>query len=220
MAGRKALNMRLRSLLLMLASLTMVLALSACGSSEESGTQEGGGDQGGNTKTEKKEDTQQEESTEQAAVPQDKTLKVNVPKMQNVNNATVPNVPYTQQAIDSGVAEQALKNNAAIHVDSTGYPWEEEANVYLAGHALGYQNTPSWRAFRDIGNLKKGDKIFVEDANGKQYTYEVFRESFNVAPTQVEVIQPKEGRNILSLQSCTLPDYQNRVIVQAELVNA
>lgn len=220
MAGRKALNVRLRSLLLMLASLTMVLALSACGSSEESEDDQSSGDQGENTKTEKKEDTQQEESTEQAAVPQDKTLKVNVPKMQNVNNATVPNVPYTQQAIDSGVAEQALKNNAAIHVDSTGYPWEEEANVYLAGHALGYQNTPSWRAFRDIGNLKKGDKIFVEDANGKQYTYEVFRESFNVAPTQVEVIQPKEGRNILSLQSCTLPDYQNRVIVQAELVNA
>ncbi len=220
MAGRKALNVRLRSLLLMLASLTMVLALSACGSSEESEDDQSSGDQGENTKTEKKEDTQQEESTEQAAVPQDKTLKVNVPKMQNVNNATVPNVPYTQQAIDSGVAEQALKNNAAIHVDSTGYPWEEEANVYLAGHALGYQNTPSWRAFRDIGNLKKGDKIFVEDANGKQYTYEVFRESFNVTPTQVEVIQPKEGRNILSLQSCTLPDYQNRVIVQAELVNA
>lgn len=220
MAGRKALNVRLRSLLLMLASLTMVLALSACGSSEESEDDQSSGDQGENTKTEKKEDTQQEESTEQAAVPQDKTLKVNVPKMQNVNNATVPNVPYTQQAIDSGVAEQALKNNAAIHVDSTGYPWEEEANVYLAGHALGYQNTPSWRAFRDIGNLKKGDKIFVEDANGKQYTYEVFRESFNVAPTQVEVIQPKEGRNILSLQSCTLPDYQNRVIVQAELVDA
>ncbi|CAN5661372.1 hypothetical protein BH20ACT11_BH20ACT11_10260 [soil metagenome] len=220
MAGRKALNVRLRSLLLMLASLTMVLALSACGSSEESEDDQSSGDQGENTKTEKKEDTQQEESTEQAAVPQDKTLKVNVPKMQNVNNATVPNVPYTQQAIDSGVAEQALKNNAAIHVDSTGYPWEEEANVYLAGHALGYQSTPSWRAFRDIGNLKKGDKIFVEDANGKQYTYEVFRESFDVAPTQVEVIQPKEGRNILSLQSCTLPDYQNRVIVQAELVDA
>lgn len=206
----------------MLASLTMVLALSACGSSEESEDDQSSGDQGGNTQTEESngETTQQEQSTEQAAVPQDKTLKVNVPKMQNVNNATVPNVPYTQQAIDSGVAEQALKNNAAIHVDSTGYPWEEEANVYLAGHALGYQNTPSWRAFRDIGNLKKGDKIFVEDANGKQYTYEVFRESFNVTPTQVEVIQPKEGRNILSLQSCTLPDYQNRVIVQAELVNA
>ncbi len=220
MAGRKALNMRLRSLLLMLASLTMVLALSACGSSEESGTQEGGGDQGGKTKTENNEDTQQEQSTEQAAVPQDKTLKVTVPNMQNVKNATVPDVPYTQQAIDSGVAEQALKNHAAIHVQSTGFPWEEEANVYLSGHALGYQNTPSWHAFRDIGNLKKGDKIFVEDANGKQYTYEVFRESFNVAPTQVEVIQPKEGRNILSLQSCTLPDYQNRVIVQAELVNA
>jgi sortase A len=207
----------------MLASLTMVLALSACGSSEESGDEEGGSqDQDENAQQEdtQQEDTQQEETAEQAAAPQDKTLKVNVPKMQNVNNAEVPNVPYTQQAIDNGVAEQALKNHAAIHVESTGYPWEEEANVYLAGHALGYENTPSWQAFRDIGNLEEGDKIFVEDANGKEYTYEVFRESFDVEPTQVEVIQPQEDRNILSLQSCTLPDYEDRVIVQAELVES
>lgn len=217
--------MRSKNLLLIVACVTLVFALSACGSSEESGSNGGGGNQDGENGSTQSENTQkgntkQQETTEQVAVPQDKTLKVSVPKMQNVNNATIPNVPYTQQAIDSGVAEQALKNNAAIHVDSTGYPWEEEANVYLAGHALGYQNTPSWHAFRDLDNLKKGDKIFVEDANGKEYTYEVFRESFDVEPTQVEVIQPKEGRNILSLQSCTLPDYQDRVIVQAELVEA
>ncbi|WP_047865196.1 class E sortase [Rubrobacter aplysinae] len=219
--------MRPRSLLLILACVTLVFALSACGSSEESGSG-GGQDQSGDTQKEEEnkgektqqESTRQKESTEQAAAPQDKTLKVSVPKMQNVNNATIPNVPYTQQAINNGVAEQGLKNHAAIHVDSTGYPWQEEANVYLAGHALGYENTPSWHAFRDLDNLKKGDKIFVEDANGKQYTYEVFRESFDVEPTQVEVIQPKEGRNILSLQSCTLPDYEDRVIVQAELVEA
>jgi sortase A len=217
--------MRSRSLLLILACVTLVFALSACGSSQQSGSNGGEGNQDQGGKSEKtqsdnaqKENTKQQKTTEQAAAPQDKTLKVTVPKMQNVKNATIPNVPYTQQAIDSGVAEQALKNHAAIHVDSTGYPWQKEANVYLAGHALGYQNTPSWHAFRDLDNLKKGDKIFVEDANGKQYTYKVFRESFDVKPTQVEVIQPKKGRNILSLQSCTLPDYQERVIVQAELV--
>jgi len=215
--------MRLKNLLFILACATVAFALSACGSSGESGNEGGGNqDQADETQSEDagQQDTGQEQTAEQAEAPQDKTLTVTVPKMQNVKNAEFPNVPYTQQAIDSGVAEQALRNHTGIHVESTGYPWEEEANVYLAGHALGYQNTPSWHAFRDLGKLEEGDRIFVEDANGKRYTYEVFQESFNVAPTQVEVIQPKEGRNILSLQSCTLPDYEERVIVQAELVES
>lgn len=206
--------MRLRNLLLILACTLLAFALVGCGSSGESG---GGGGQEQEQQAQSEDNQQQEESSEQVEAPEDKTLKVTVPEMQNVKNAEVPNVPYTQEAIDNGTAEQALRDHAAIHVDSTGYPWEEEANVYLAGHALGYQNTPSWHAFRDLGQLQEGDEIFVEDANGNEYTYEVFRESFVVDPTDVEVIQPEEGRNILSLQSCTLPDYERRVIVQAEL---
>lgn len=213
--------MRLKKLLFMLVAVAAALSLSACGSSEE-GSGGSGGNSGGEEQSQGGE-TQQQETTanesEEASIepPEDKSLTVTVPGMENVKNAEMPNVPYTQQAIDSGVAEQALKENAGIHVDGTGYPWQEEANVYLAGHALGYENTPSWHAFRDIGELEEGDEIYVEDANGNEYTYEVFRESFDVKPTQVEVIQPQEDRNILSLQSCTLPDYQDRVIVQAEL---
>ena len=212
--------MRLKKLLLMLVAVAAALSLSACGSSEE-GSGGSGGDSGGEEQSQSGETRQETTAneSEEASIepPEDKSLTVTVPEMKNVKNAEMPNVPYTQQAIDSGVAEQALKENAGIHVDGTGYPWQEEANVYLAGHALGYQNTPSWHAFRDIGKLEEGDEIYVEDANGNEYTYEVFRESFNVEPTQVEVIQPQEDRNILSLQSCTLPDYQDRVIVQAEL---
>jgi len=31
------------------------------------------------------------------------------------------------------------------------------------------------------------------------------------------VLKPVKGKNILSLQTCTLPDYSDRVIYQAEL---
>lgn len=205
--------MRLKTLLLTLITTVMALSLSACGSSDEAtgGGGSRGGGSGGEEQTRSGE-TQRETTGETPEVPEDKSLEVNIPKMQNVKNAEVPNATYDD--------EQALKENAAIHVDSTGYPWQDEANVYLAGHALGFRNTPSWKAFRDLDKLKKGDEIQVEDANGKEYTYEVFRESFDVEPTQVEVIQPQEGRNILSLQSCTLPDYEDRVIVQAELKEA
>jgi sortase A len=33
------------------------------------------------------------------------------------------------------------------------------------------------------------------------------------------VTDPIEGKNILTLQTCTLPDYSQRLIVQAELIN-
>jgi len=65
--------------------------------------------------------------------------------------------------------------------------------------------------------LEEGDKIFVTDADGKRYVYKVFRE-FIVPPTQVSVTRPLEGRNVLTLQTCTLPDYSKRLIVQAEKV--
>lgn len=199
--------MRLKTLLLMLACATTAFALSGCGSSEESGSGGEGGEQ--DRSQTQAEDTQREDTAERAEAPEDKSLTVSIPEMQNVDQAEVPNAAYND--------EQALRDHAAIHVASTGYPWQEVANVYLAGHALGYQGTPSWHAFRDLGQLEEGDEIYVTDANGTEYTYEVFRESFDVEPTQVEVIQPIEGRNILSLQSCTLPDYEDRVIVQAEL---
>jgi sortase A len=104
-----------------------------------------------------------------------------------------------------------------VHLRGTGHPWEREANVYIAGHRLGYPGTDSFLAFWDLNRVENGDKIFLTDADGKRYVYKVFRE-FVVAPTQVSVTRPLEGRNIVTLQTCTLPDYSRRLIVQAEKV--
>ncbi len=144
-----------------------------------------------------------------AGGPEDKTLTVTIPKMSRVENATIPST--------AGDDEQALKENAAIHLEGTGFPWQEEANVYLAGHRLGYPNTDSFLAFWDLDALENGDEVVVTDADGKDYTYRVFEE-FVVGPADVEVTRPVPGKNILSLQTCTLPDYSQRLIVQAELV--
>ena len=119
-------------------------------------------------------------------------------------------IPYTV-----GDDEEALKNNAAIHLEGTGHPWDQEANVYIAGHRLGYPNTNSFLAFWDIDVLKNGDEVILTDANGKEYRYEVFKQ-FEVAPTDVHVTEPIEGKNIVTLQTCTLAYYSNRLLVQAE----
>ncbi|MDQ3378388.1 MAG: sortase [Actinomycetota bacterium] len=40
-----------------------------------------------------------------------------------------------------------------------------------------------------------------------------------VNPDAYSVTQPVPGRSIVSLQTCTLPDYSQRLIVQAELTS-
>ena len=144
-----------------------------------------------------------------ASGPKDKTLKLTVPKMSQLENDPVPTVPGTNL--------QALGSHAAIHLAGTGFPWDEEANVYLAGHRLGYPRTDSFLAFFDLNKLEAGDQVYITDANGTKYTYEVFRE-FTVSPTDLSVTKAVPDKNILTLQTCTLPDYSQRLIVQAELV--
>ena len=152
--------------------------------------------------------TTQEEQA--AGGPEDKTLTVTVPAMSRIENDAIPDA--------EGDDEESLKNYAGIHLQGTGFPWQEEANVYIAGHRLGYPNTESFLAFWDQDNVQVGDEIYVTDANGKEYTYRVF-ESLIVDPTDLWEIDPVPGRNILTLQTCTLPDYAQRIITRAELVN-
>ena len=151
-----------------------------------------------------------QQSTQDTGGPQDKSLAVTVPKMDRVEDSTVPDA--------AGDDEEALGDYAAIHLKGTGFPWQEEANVYLAGHRLGYPNTDSFLAFWDLDELQNGDEVFVEDADGAEYTYRVF-DSFVVNPDDTWVTDPVPGRNILTLQTCTLPDYSQRLIVQAELIS-
>jgi sortase A len=141
--------------------------------------------------------------------PENKMLRMTIPKMDQIRNDAVP------YAVSDD--EDAFHDNAAVHLRGTGNPWDRVANVYVAGHRLGYPGSNSWLAFWDLNVLGKGDRIFITDAAGKRYVYKVFR-VFIVGPDEVSVTKPLEGKNILSLQTCTLPDYSKRLIVQAEKV--
>ena len=142
-------------------------------------------------------------------VPRDKTLRVTVPKMNRIQNSTIP---YT-----GGTNESAFRTHAGVHLRGTGFPWQRQANVYIAGHRLGYPGTHSWLAFWDLNEVDVGDRIFVTDAMGRRYVYKVFKD-FIVDPKDVFVTRSPKGKNILTLQTCTLPDYSRRLIIQAERV--
>jgi sortase A len=142
-------------------------------------------------------------------IPKDKTLRITIPSMRRIHNSTIP---YA-----GGTDENAFRNNSGVHVRGTGFPWQRQANVYIAGHRLGYVGTPSFLAFWDLNKVDVGDRIFVTDSTGRRYVYKVFKD-FVVDPNDVFVLRPLRGKNILTLQTCTLPDYSRRLIVQAERV--
>ncbi len=143
--------------------------------------------------------------------PEEKTLKLTVPKMDRVQNVPVYDAAKNEY-------EDALHDGTA-HVKGTGFPWQERANVYIAGHRVGYPGTKSNLVFWDLDKLQKGDEILLTDADGERYTYKVFRR-FVVDPGAVRVLRPVAGKNVVSLQTCALPDYSERLVVQAELQKA
>ena len=161
------------------------------------------------SKKETGENSAEKKDEKAVPVPEDKTLWVTVPKMSRIEDAAVPST--------TGDDEDSLKDYAGIHLEGTGFPWQDEANVYIAGHRLGYPSTDSFLAFWDLNNVEKGDEVYVKDAMGRSYTYRVFKESV-VGPDDTFVTRPQKGRNIVTLQTCTLPDYSERLIIQAEKV--
>ena len=147
--------------------------------------------------------------TDSTPAPSDDMLRLTVPKMQRAKNVPV----YTAPAND----EQKL-GAGAIRLNTTGYPWDAGSNVYIAGHRLGYPNTKSFLVFYDLNKLQNGDRVVLRDTAGTRYIYQVYNR-FVTTPNDLSVTQPV-GKNIVSLQTCTLPDYSQRLIVQAELVES
>ena len=65
--------------------------------------------------------------------------------------------------------------------------------MYIAGHRIGFPGTRSNLAFYDLEDLKNGDKVYLEDAEGRKYTYEVY-EKLVVEPANLSVIKPDRGQ--------------------------
>ena len=140
--------------------------------------------------------------------PRDQDMTLTVPSMKRVKEVPV---------YGGGVEDETALHNGTLHVKDTGFPWESEANVYIAGHRLGYPRTDSFLVFWDLNELERGRRVLLTDSENTRYVYRVFDRRI-VGPNEVSVKKPIEGKNILSLQTCTLPDYKERLVVQAELV--
>jgi sortase A len=138
----------------------------------------------------------------------DDTMKLSIPSMKHVDNVPV----YTAAAHN-----QPALRNGTLHLAGTGFPWQREANVYIAGHRLGYPRTKSFMVFWDLNRLRMGRRVVLTDSEGERYIYRVY-DRFVLGPDDASATKPVAGRSVVSLQTCTLPNYKDRLIVRAELV--
>jgi sortase A len=142
--------------------------------------------------------------------PSKSTMTLTVPEMRRVDRVPV----YTGAVNDKGAL-----HDGTLHLNSTGFPWQTGANVYIAGHRMGFPGTRSYLVFWDLNTLEDGDKVILTDTNGTRYTYSVFRSVILNPDDASYITRPVPGKSIVSLQTCTLPDYAQRLIVQAELTD-
>jgi sortase A len=124
-------------------------------------------------------------------------------------------------------AAQSAMDYGAIKLPHTAFPWQDNANTYIAAHRLGWPGTASDHQFYNLPLLAEGDVIYLGDVNGTTYTYEVtgFKE---ITPDETWVTTPQPGRDMVSLQTCienfgdywTMgPNWYVRYIVQADRVS-
>lgn len=129
---------------------------------------------------------------------------------------TVPEIGIKDLEIHNSSSEEDL-DDSAIHLPETGFPWQPGANTYLAGHRMGFFGTDSFLVFFRLNELAAGDEILLEDPAGGRYSYRV-TETLVVGPQDTRVLETVPGKSIVSLQTCTLPDYSERLVVRGERV--
>ena len=137
--------------------------------------------------------------------PADDTLYLTIPKI-GLKDLTVYN-SYSEANLDASL----------IHLPDAGFPWQPGANSYIAGHRMGYFGTDSFLVFLRLNELNPGDEITLKDSLGRGYAYRVTGQMV-MGPGDVGVMDPVMGKSVISLQTCTLPDYSDRLIVRGEMV--
>jgi sortase A len=132
---------------------------------------------------------------------------------------TVPRLGLKDVAVPTGSRQAELDREGILRLRGSGLPWIDGSNTFITGHALGFPRTRVPYAFYKLDDMKPGDEIFIEDRDGRRYTFMVY-DLMTVEPNDFWTTYPVEGKTVVSLQSCTpIPTFENRLIVRAELAS-
>jgi sortase A len=116
-------------------------------------------------------------------------------------------------------ADLEVLDRGLMHEPETSLPSDGGAqrNVFLAGHYLGYPGTASHLVFYNLDKLRHGDEAILEDRGGRTYRYRV-SEAFGATPHDSWVMGQVRVRDMLTLQTCIPPTFEDRLIVRADRV--
>ncbi len=136
---------------------------------------------------------------------------------------TIPRLGLYDHTVRN-IGSQAALDVGAIKLPSTAFPWQRgDTNTFIICHRLGFPGTQSYNQCLNLPSMRRGDEIFLKDANGRVYKYRV-TQMFAATPYDAWVTKPVKGREIVSLETCieNLGDYyalgphwQGRLIVRA-----
>jgi sortase A len=132
---------------------------------------------------------------------------------------TIPKLGMKNVSLGDSPDQAVLDREGIIHLGGTDFPWQDDSNTYIVGHAIGYPGGRIPEAFRHLADLRDGDRVTLRDADGEKYRYRVYKRLL-VDPTDIWVTEPVEGKdNIVSLQTCyPEPTFEKRLVVRAELI--
>ena len=116
----------------------------------------------------------------------------------------------------SSASLEAL-DRGLMHEPESSLPWDRGAqrNVFIAGHYLGWPGTASHLVFYNLDKLRRGDEVALKDRQGRVYRYRV-SESFEATPEDSWVMGQERGRDMLTLQTCTPPTFEDRLVIRAD----
>ena len=131
---------------------------------------------------------------------------------------TVEAMGIRDAPVFDSVGAWALEHGVGHHPE-TSMPWSgtPQRNVYLAGHRLGFPGTASHLIFYRLDELGRGDEIVLKDRDGERYRYRV-TEVFEADPEDSWVMGQIRERDMLTLQTCTGPNWSRRLIVRADRI--
>lgn len=132
---------------------------------------------------------------------------------------TVPRLGLKNVAVPTGSKQAELDREGIMRLRGSGLPWIAGSNTFITGHALGFPRTRVPYAFYKLDEMRPGDEIFIEDTDGRRYTFRVY-DRLTVEPDDYWVTYPVEGMTVVSLQSCTpIPTFEYRLVIRGELVS-
>lgn len=139
---------------------------------------------------------------------------------------SIPALGLYDNYVTNTSAHSAL-DYGAVKLPESAFPWQDNANTYIAAHRVGWPGTGSDHQFYNLPLMEYGDKIYLGDVNGTTYTYEV-TEFHEITPDERWITGPQAGRDMISLQTCienygdywTMgPNWYVRYVVQADRVS-